>query len=535
LICDGQAAAYGVLRQPPSGELFMQCFQCGSEQPAGNAFCTKCGARLAGGAVPQKQPDQLDTSTTVSASATEEEEKILRELKQALKGVDSDKLGDEPQPGKQSSNARKKFAVAGIGAALVLLAVIAVELVRRKEGPPVPVPAPIETVLQPTAASPADDATRMTVGKIAAILEAIQQYQKIRKALPPTLASLNRVYANPAETQDGWGQNILYLVDVANKTFVIRSAGPDGKRETSDDIAVDSERFEDWSKDNEALISDWRSANAEKYAQLVAVGSTTPDPKKLEAARKLEEERKKQEADLAAAARNKEQEQKRLDATRLEEEKRKQAEAKKAEELRVAKAKEEALRQQQSARRAESVHENFIGPLDQWDAPATWEIVKDKDVSALRVQGLGFLKKGQQWDNYKVEFDIKINKESAGWVLRAQNSNNFYLFKLGSEKAKAIPKNSLVKYIRMDAQYLNSLKREDAPGAAGVTPLSIKVRNKDYYKVTITVRGSTITHYLDGIQVDSWNDDTFNHGRFGFNASAIEQATIRNLSIEPVR
>ena len=265
-------------------------------------------------------------------------------------------------------------------------------------------------------------------------------------------------------------------------------------------------------------------------------GRSSPvDPKKLEAARKLEEEKEEAGSRSRAAVRKQEQEQKRLESARLEEERRKQAEAKRAEELRQAKIREEALRQQQNARRAETVHESFIGPLDQWDAPGTWEIVKDKDVSALRVQGLGFLKKGQQWDNYKVEFEIKVNKESAGWVLRAQNSSNFYLFKLGSEKAKAIPKNSLVKYIRLDAQYLNSLKREDAPGAAGVTPLSMKVRNKDYYKVTVTVRGNTITHYIDGIQVDAWNDDTFNHGRFGFNASAIEQATIRNLVVEPLR
>ena len=380
-----------------------------------------------------------------------------------------------------------------------------------------------------------DDATRTTVGKIAAILEAIEQYQKTKKGLPPALTSLNRTYANPAESQDGWGQSILYLVDLTNKTFVIRSAGPDGKRDTKDDISVDSDGFEAWLKDNEPLISEWRLANAEAHAQLVAVGSSPADPKKLEAARKLEEEKKKQEAEATAAAHKQEQEQKRLESARLEEEKRRQAEAKREEELRQAKAREEALRQQQSARRAETVHESFIGPLDQWDAPATWEIVKDKDVSALRIQGLGFLKKGQQWDNYKVEFEIRVNKESAGWVLRAQNSNNFYLFKLGSEKARAIPKNSLVKYIRLDAQYLNSLKREDAPGAAGVTPLSIKVRNKDYYKVMLTVRGNTITHYIDGIQVDAWNDDTFSHGRFGFNASAIEQATIRNLVIEPLR
>ena len=514
----------------------MRCFQCGSEQASGNAFCTKCGARLAGATVPERRPSDADDKLAVSTSAKEEEETILRELKEALKGVDSDKAPGDPQTDRPASALSKKLIVVSVVAILVVAAIIGFELMRRKEGKPTPPPAPIEAVLQPPEPTPAaTEATRTTVGKIAAILEAVEQYRKTRKALPPTLTSLNRTYANPAEIQDGWGQSILYLVDVTNKTFVIRSAGPDGTRETSDDIAVYSDQSEAWLKDKEPLITEWRAANAEAYAQLVAPGSSPADPKKLEAARKLEEEKKKQEAEAAAALHKQEQEQKRLESARLEEEKRKQAQAKREEELRQAKLREEALRQQQAARHAEPVHETFIGPLDKWDAPGTWEIVKDKDVSALRVQGLGFLKKGQQWDNYKVEFEVKVNKESAGWVLRAQNSNNFYLFKLGSEKARAIPKNSLVKYIRMDAQYLNSLKREDAPGAAGVTPLSIKVRNKDYYKVTVTVRGNTITHYIDGIQVDAWNDDTFNHGRFGFNASAIEQATIRNLVVEPLR
>jgi len=514
----------------------MQCFQCGSEQAGGNAFCTKCGARLAGPTVLDRRPNEADDEVPTSTSAKEEEETILRELKEALKGVDSDKGGAESQTERPAASTSRKFVIAGVVAVLILAVIIGFEWVRRKEGIPAPPPAPIEAILQPPVSIPAtSEATRTTVGKIAAILEAIEQHQKAKKGLPSALTMLNRTYANPEEIQDGWGQSILYLVDLTNKTFVIRSAGPDGKRDTTDDISVGSDASEAWLKENVPLISEWRAANAEAHARLVAVGSSPTDPKKLEAARKLEEERKKQEADAVAAGRRLEQEQKRLEATRLEEEKRKQAETKREEELRQAKAREEALRQQQNARRAETVHESFIGPLDQWDAPGTWEVVKDKDVSALRIQGLGFLKKGQQWDNYKVEFEIKVNKESAGWVLRAQNSNNFYLFKLGSEKAKAIPKNSLVKYIRSDAQYLNSLKREDAPGAAGVTPLSIKVRTKDYYKVMVTVRGNTITHYIDGIQVDAWNDDTFNHGRFGFNASAIEQATIRNLVVEPLR
>lgn len=516
----------------------MQCFQCGSEQPGTNAFCTKCGARLSGSTVIERQLGDADNNTMpVSASAKEEEEKILRELKEALRGVDSDKDNGEPQKDRPASNTSKKFVVAGVVLVLVLVAVITFELVRRQEETPVTPPAPIEAVLLPPATpSPADDATRTTVGKIAAILEAIGQYQKTKKGLPPALTSINRVYANPKELQDGWGQSILYLVDLTNKTFVIRSVGPDGKRETKDDVSVDSEGLEAWLKEKQDLINEWRLANAEAHARLATAGPTPPDPKKLEATRKIEEENKRKDAETAAAAQKQEQEEKRLEAARLEEQKRRQADAKKKEEeFRQAKAREEALRQQQSARRAESLHESFIGPLDQWDAPATWEIIRDKEVSALRVQGLGFLKKGQQWDNYKIEFEVKVNKESAGWVLRAQSSNSFYLFKLGSDRAKAVPKNSLVKYIFLDAQYLNSLKREDAPGAAGVTPLSFKVRNKDYYRVMVTVRGNTITHYIDGIQVDAWSDDTFNHGRFGLNASAIEQATIRNLLIEPLR
>ena len=69
----------------------MRCFQCGSEQASGNAFCTKCGARLAGATVPERRPSDADDKVAVSTSAKEEEETILRELKEALKGVDSDK------------------------------------------------------------------------------------------------------------------------------------------------------------------------------------------------------------------------------------------------------------------------------------------------------------------------------------------------------------------------------------------------------------------------------------------------------------
>jgi hypothetical protein len=513
----------------------MQCLQCGETQPAENLFCTNCGARLAQerpSAPPEEEPQAI-----AAASVKQEEEKILRELKDALRGVEPKKVSDDSAPERAHWGTAKKLALVGIVTGFIIVLVVGMELLRKRRiGQSSPPPPPLETVLKSEPEKPAiDDALRTTVGKMAAMVEAIDQYSKTKRSLPTSLTSLNRSYADPDASKDGWGQNVLYLVDLANKTYVLRSNGPDGRRQTGDDISVDGDSWESWLKEHEQTISEWRVANPNLHAQLMAVGPSPEELKKLEAARKLEEEKKRQQAEAAAVAQKLEEEQK-LDAARQEEERRKLAEAqKREEEQRQARLREETLRQQQAARRPESLRDNFIDGLGKWDAPSGWEVVKEKEASALRVQGLGFLKTGEGWDNYKIEFEVKVSKESAGWVLRAQNSNNFYLFKLGSEKAKAIPKNSLVKYIRSDDKYLNSLRREDAPGAAGVTPLPFKVRNKDYYKVTLVVRGDTMTHYIDGVQVDAWSDDTFGHGRFGFNASAIEQAMIRSLSIEPLR
>ncbi|MFN8009590.1 MAG: hypothetical protein U0V70_21665 [Terriglobia bacterium] len=519
----------------------MQCFKCGEEQSEGNIFCTKCGTRLMGVQAPPQGRTEA-TPATVSSSAHEEEQKILKELKDALKGVEGEKDAP-PEPSPVFGDSSKKVWFVGLILLLLVIVGVNVLMMRNRETPsqevpPAPNPPAVETpgAAAPSSAPSVDEATRLTKGKMAGILEGISNYSSRKKGLPPTLVAVGRSYADPGILQDGWGQNILYLVDLTNKTFVLTSAGADGKKGTADDLIVPSEEAANWLKENESVIGEWKEINPNLYAQL-ANNSPTPAQVQQPKATDKQELEKKRAADAKAQARiqaDADQERKRLAAARQEEEK-KQAEAKKREEeLRLAKAKEDALREQIAAKKPESVKDDFSKDLTQWDAPPTWEISQEKDGSSLKIQGLGFLKKGNQWDNYKVEFDVRINKESAGWVIRAQNQGSFYLFKLSSDKAKAVPKNSLLRYIRSDDKYLNSLKQEDAPGAAGVTSLPFKVKNKDFYRITITVRGNTITHAIDGTEVDVWTDNTFNHGRFGFNASVIELATIRNFQVEPL-
>src|SRR5262249_53482522 len=225
-------------------EEIMQCHKCGADQSGDSLFCTKCGTKLSETTgVPTGQPQTSD-EIPVSKSSKQEEEKILRELKEALKGVQEPQPpAATPQPPPAPFSA--KIWVAGGFVALLTALIIVLFIVRSRNKGPQPTSsatAPIESVAPPPTVTPAiDDETRSTVGKIAAILEALDHYSVARKSLPPALTSLNKRYSDVENLKDGWGHNIYYLVDLTNKTFVLRSPGPDGKLETSDDLTVTSE------------------------------------------------------------------------------------------------------------------------------------------------------------------------------------------------------------------------------------------------------------------------------------------------------
>ena len=86
----------------------MQCFRCGEEQTEGNVFCTKCGTRMTGPQFPTTSAEEAPLApVTVSPTAHEEEQRILKELKEALKGVEGPKE-TLPPPATIFSGAKKK-------------------------------------------------------------------------------------------------------------------------------------------------------------------------------------------------------------------------------------------------------------------------------------------------------------------------------------------------------------------------------------------------------------------------------------------
>jgi hypothetical protein len=433
----------------------------------------------------------------------------------------------------------KRVWITGLLLALALVVALGWGLIKRGTHAPAtaPIPQAPEPVPVPVLPPPPDEPTKTTTGKMAAMLDALSNYSRRNQgSLPMSLLELNKGYTAPALRLDGWGRELSYLVDTLHKTFVLRSPGPDGTRDTPDDLLVSNEDAESWLQKNEALIAEWKSANPGLYAQMTALGISAEELKRLEAARKAEEERQKKEAENRATLKRQEEER------RQQEERQQAAEAEKQRQLEVARQEEEArqarLREEAQARQRAHVEsmkfsDDFTSSLTSWEAPADWETALEKKIPIVKIKGFGLLKAGQDWDNYQAEFEVKINKEAAAWVLRATNSQNFYLFKLSGEKAEAVPKNSLMTYVFSEGQYLNSARREDAPGAAFVALVPFKIRAKEYFRVRMVARGHTITHFINDTRIDSWTDNTFSRGRFGFNANLLESFFVRYLRISP--
>jgi len=521
----------------------MFCAACGARQEPDSRFCPRCGARLV---VPPPEPQPMEEPEPTPQMAlnfsvqTSPETAPLSEPESEPEDVlPTPPIEETTHPVEGPLSPRvKNVWITGFLLTLMLVLALAWGLIQRETQAPAPAPAPAAEVPPPPPAepSPPDEPTKATLGKMAAILDALGNYSRRTKgSLPVSLLELNKGYATPAILLDGWGRDIYYLVDVQHKTFLLRSPGPDGMRDTLDDLSVSNEDAENWLQKNEALASEWKSGNPGLYAQMTAFGISAEELKKLEAARKAEEERQKKEAEARAALSGQEEERRRLEAQqKAEEEKQRQLEAaRQEEELRQARLREEAQARQRAHLESMSFSDDFSSSLENWEAPASWETAWEKKIPVLKIKGFGLLKPGQTWDNYQAEFEVKINKEAAAWILRAAGSRSFYMFKLSSEKSEAVPKNSLIAYVFAEGKYLNSARREDAPGAAAVTLIPFKIRAKEYLRVRVVARGHTITHFINDARVDSWNDDTFPHGRFGFNASTLESAIVRNLRISP--
>lgn len=165
--------------------------------------------------------------------------------------------------------------------------------------------------------------------------------------------------------------------------------------------------------------------------------------------------------------------------------------------------------------------DDFTSGVDHWLSatklnvdPAGWLTVGE---------GLALHGDTTQLENYRFDFDAKIQSNAVGWLVRAPDKMNYYAFKLHQRGTEKAPIFSLSRFSMLD-------------GAKTVSAAAIEVpahlaRSDDFNRISVRVVDDHVTTLLNGWGVDYWKDDAISRGGVGLLADAGEQALVRKMTV----
>ena len=169
-------------------------------------------------------------------------------------------------------------------------------------------------------------------------------------------------------------------------------------------------------------------------------------------------------------------------------------------------------------RAATQVTETFGSGMEAWGAGTKswlpgWQHSPD---GYVRTGQMALFQPSLSYTDYRMEFYGQIEQKSMGWVVRAQDKQNYYAMKFKVIEPGLRPIIAMVHY------QVTHGKR----GHVEETPLSVMVHNNEPYHVTVDVRGNRFFAAIEGELVDSWADDAPAKGGVGFFSDAGERARL---------
>ncbi|WP_161557849.1 glycosylhydrolase-like jelly roll fold domain-containing protein [Micromonospora sicca] len=152
----------------------------------------------------------------------------------------------------------------------------------------------------------------------------------------------------------------------------------------------------------------------------------------------------------------------------------------------------------------------------------------------LKVDGgyVTLLGRGSDWTDYTFSFDAQPLQTAslggrsyaqAGWVYRAQDTANGYMYLLGNYPHAGAAGGNLTKIIYKNGAYVSTR----------VMRLPFNVVSGRSYHVETRVEGDHVVTSIDGMVVDETTDATYAHGTIGFREATTqhESATFDNLRV----
>ncbi|WP_329457289.1 alpha-L-rhamnosidase-related protein [Streptomyces sp. NBC_01497] len=169
-----------------------------------------------------------------------------------------------------------------------------------------------------------------------------------------------------------------------------------------------------------------------------------------------------------------------------------------------------------------------LAPAD--SLPGTWSIQGgglQADGSKIN-DGAGVLRRGSSWSDSTTTFRTSILHDQAGWMVRAQNAQNGYLFILDDSTDSGGAPNTLQKFDVQDGAYTS----------LGSVALPSPVDEGTWHTVATTVSGTSVTISLDGSRIDRFDTTALPAGAvarpagtIGFREFGDEKAAFKDLTV----
>lgn len=184
------------------------------------------------------------------------------------------------------------------------------------------------------------------------------------------------------------------------------------------------------------------------------------------------------------------------------------------------------------------LRENFKDDLkNNWSYKGDWS-KPEKGVLCVREseQG-GITKVGALWENYEFSFQTKIVNKVTGWIVRAQDLNNYFMLQCSHDVITPHQRVSeLVYKSKPGSKTPDKTLLEITGSNVGWRLLPAVPHNKkldDWFKVKIIARGSSVDILID-------NQRVFHHenilaipvGKVGFRCSKDEEAHFRKVRVK---
>ncbi len=162
------------------------------------------------------------------------------------------------------------------------------------------------------------------------------------------------------------------------------------------------------------------------------------------------------------------------------------------------------------------------------DGTTTWvpsSALAPTEEGEARVKGLVLYTKAMGFKNYGVDFSARLDRRSIGWVVRASDPQNYFVFKL-VERGRS-PQGLKFDLIR----YPVTGGRAPLPAERRVVPVIVIGSQNRFLNISCRVTEDQIVTLVNGFGVDTWKHPEVRSGSVGFLAEDGDSFLVKSLTI----